>query len=128
MTRDERERVRQAIVRAENGTTGRIAVRVIPDKHVDAFERAKHEFARTGLHRHDGGNAALVLIAPGARRFAVIGDRALHARVGDAFWDEVVAETQPYLARGDISDGAVHAVGRIGEALHAHFPETEPAP
>lgn len=128
MTRDERERVRQAIVRAENGTTGRIAVRVIPDKHVDAFERAKHEFARTGLHRHDGGNAALVLIAPGARRFAVIGDRALHARVGDAFWDEVVAETQPYLARGGIADGAVHAVGRIGEALHAHFPETEPAP
>jgi uncharacterized membrane protein len=127
VTRNERERVRQAIVRAENGTTGRIAVRVIPDKHVDAFERAKHEFARTGLHRHDAGNAALVLIAPSARRFAVVGDRALHARVGDAFWDEVAGEMQPYFARAEIADGAIHAIGRIGEALHAHFPDAEPA-
>jgi uncharacterized membrane protein len=127
VTRDERARVAQAIAAAERGTTGRIAVRVIPDKTVDAFDRAKHEFARTGLHRHDAENAALVLIAPKARRFAVVGDRALHERVGDTFWNSIVAETQPYFARGALADGAVHAVGRVGEALHAHFadPETE---
>jgi uncharacterized membrane protein len=121
MTRDERAAIAHAISTAEDGTTGRIAVRVIPDKTVDAFERAKHEFARTGLHRHDHANAALVLVAPNARRFAVIGDRALHARVGDAFWRDVVEESQPYFARGALTEGVVHAVGRVGEALHAHF-------
>ena len=129
MTREQRAAVTHAIAAAEDGTTGRIAVRVIPDKAVDAFERAKHEFGRTGLHRHEEGNAVLVLVAPNARRFAVVGDRAMHARVGDAFWQEVVEQSRPHFARG-ATDGIVYAVGRVGEALHAHFaaPPSEDAP
>jgi uncharacterized membrane protein len=121
VTRDDRAAIARAIAAAEDGTSGRIAVRIVPDTAVDAFERAKHEFARAGLHRHDAGNAALVLLAPNARRFAVIGDRALHERVGDDFWNAVVAESAPYFAGGQMRDGVLHAVGRIGEALHAHF-------
>lgn len=121
MTQQDRAVVAHAIAVAERGTTGRIAVRVIPDKSVDAFERAKHEFERTGLHRHDPANAALVLVAPKARRFAVVGDRALHACVGDAFWNQLIQESRPYFTRGALTDGIVHAVGRVGEALRAHF-------
>lgn len=121
MNRDDRATIAHAIAAAEDGTTGRIAVRIVPDKAVDAFERATHEFARTGLHRHDPGNAALILVAPNARRFAVVGDRALHELVGDAFWNGVVTESSPYFARGQTRDGILHAIGRIGEALHAHF-------
>ncbi len=124
MTRDQRAAIARALTAAEDGTTGRIAVRVIPDKTVDAFERATHEFARTGLHRHDEGNAALILVAPNARRFAIVGDRALHARVGDAFWHAVVEESRTYFARDAVTEGIVHAVGRVGEALHAHFAAT----
>ncbi len=121
MTSSERAEISRAIARAEEGTTGRIAVRVIPDSSVDAFERAKHEFGRVGLHRHHHANGALILVAPKARRFAVIGDRALHERVGDAFWNGVVETSRPYFARGEVAQGIVHAVGRIGDALHAHF-------
>ncbi len=130
MTRDERDRITRALAEAEDGTTGRIAVRVIPDRAVDAFERARREFVQVKLHRHRPANAALILVAPKARRFAVIGDRALHQRVGDAFWQSIVEETSPYFARGEVSEGVVHAIKRIGEALHGHFPETdqEPAP
>jgi uncharacterized membrane protein len=129
VTRPERDAIARAISDAEEGTTGRIAVRVIPDRSVDAFERAKTEFARVGLHRHAAANAALILVAPKARRFAVIGDRALHELVGDAFWNDVVAKSQPYFARGEVSAGILYAVGQIGEALHAHFaePAEEPA-
>ncbi len=121
MTRAERDRIAAAISAAEDGTTGRIAVRVIPDSTVDAFERAKSEFRRVGLHRHQNANAALILVAPKARRFAVIGDRALHERVGDSFWTAVVADSEPYFARGEVTGGIVYAIGRVGEALHAHF-------
>lgn len=127
MTRDERAAVARAIAAAEDGTTGRIAVRIIPDRTVDAFERAKHEFARAGLHRHDAGNAALVLVAPNARRFAVVGDRTLHERVGDDFWTGVIAESTPYFARGETLQAVLHAVGRIGDVLHAHFSTTAEA-
>ncbi|MBV8332890.1 MAG: TPM domain-containing protein [Candidatus Eremiobacteraeota bacterium] len=121
MTREERNRIARAIETAESGTTGRIAVRVIPDRSVDAFERAKHEFGRTGLDRHDAANAALVLVAPRAKQYAVLGDRALHDRVGDAFWQSIVDDVRPIFARGEIADAVVAAVGRIGDALHEHF-------
>jgi uncharacterized membrane protein len=124
MTRQERGAIASAIAAAEDGTTGRIAVREIPDATVDAFERAKREFEQSGLQRQGGANAALILVAPKARRFAVIGDRALHERVGDRFWNGVVEESRTYFTRGAISDGVIAAVARIGEALRTHFPQS----
>ncbi len=125
MTRDERSAIARALADAEEGTSGRIGVRVVPDRDVDAFERAKREFMRLGLHRHAHANAALILVAPAARRFAIIGDRALHERVGDGFWGHVVAESKPYFARGALAEGIIYAIGRVGEALRARFPAAE---
>ena len=125
MTRDERSAIVRALADAEEGTSGRIGVRVVPGRDVDAFERAKREFMRVGLHRHAQANAALILVAPQARRFAIIGDRALHERVGDAFWRDIVTESEPYFARGALRDGIIQAIGRLGEALRAHFRATE---
>jgi uncharacterized membrane protein len=122
MTDAERRQIASAIDRAESGTTGRIAVREIFDADVNAFERAKAEFQNIGLHRWGDSNGALVLVAPKARRFAVVGGRELHARVGDAFWNGVVDESNMHFAGGAIVDGVIAAVNRIGEALHAHFP------
>ncbi len=121
MTRPELEAIASAIRDAENGTTGRIAVRIVPEANVDAFERATAEFRSIGLHRHQSSNGAMVLVAPKARRFAVIGDRALHERVGPAFWQQIVNGAQPYFARGAVRDGIVHVVGQLGEALKMHF-------
>jgi uncharacterized membrane protein len=123
VNREERDAIAAAIRDAEDGTTSRIAVRVVPDKTVDAFERAKHEFQRVGLHRHEGENAALILVAPKARSFAILGDRALHERVGNDFWNDLVKRSQPYFARGQLFEGILYAVDRIGEAVHEHFPD-----
>lgn len=125
MTRTERAEIARALARAEDGTTGRIGVRVVPDRDVDAFERAKREFVRAGLHRHAPENGILILVAPKARRFAIVGDRAIHQKVGDDFWNEVVAETEPYFARGALLAGIVNAVDRAGDALREHFPDSE---
>jgi uncharacterized membrane protein len=123
VTDAQRAAIAQAIKEAEAGTTGRILVRVIPDRDVEAFDRAKHEFGRARLHHHVTRNAALILVAPAARKFAVLGDRALHERVGETFWRDVVDETQPYFARGAVDEGVLHAVARIGSALREYFPE-----
>jgi uncharacterized membrane protein len=122
VTRQERDAIARAIAAAEDGTTGRIAVREIPDATVDAFARARQEFEQSGLQRHPSGNAALILVAPKARQFAVLGDRALHERVGDPFWNGIVAESRTHFERGEIADGVIAAVARIGEALRTHFP------
>jgi uncharacterized membrane protein len=127
VTGQDRRRIADAIARAENGTTGRIAVRLIPDDSVNALERAKEEFERAGMNRHERGNAAMILVAPKARQYAVVGDRELHARVGDAFWSDVVAEMQPLFAGNDSAGAVVRGVERIGSALREHFAEGETA-
>lgn len=121
MNREDQLEIGRAIAEAEGGTSGRIAVRSINSPGVDAFERAKAEFHKIGLHRHAPRNAALILVAPKARRFAVIGDTALHEQVGDEFWNDVVKESQPFFARGEIKAGILYAIARLGEAFRAHF-------
>ena len=128
MTKAQQATIAAAIAAAEDGTTGRIAVREIPDRSLDAFERAKREFGRIGLQRHEHANAALILVAPKARRFAIVGDRALHERVGDAFWDDVVEKSTPFFARGETEAGILYAVARLGDVLHAHFAEPPQTP
>lgn len=123
MTSADRRRIASAIARAEEGTSGRIAVRLLPDDSLDAYARAKAEFERIGMGRHERRNSALILVAPRARQYAVLGDRALHARVGDAFWRDVVGEMQPLFARDDPTGAIVHCVERIGAALREHFAE-----
>jgi uncharacterized membrane protein len=127
LSKQDRERISKAISAAESGTSGTIAVRVVTDKHLDAVEKAKSEFAHFGLHRHETANAALVLIAPRARQFAVIGDSALHARVGDDFWKQLTLEMRRYFAYDQMADGIVHAVDQLGVQFRKHFALDQPA-
>jgi len=126
MTRAESHRIRDALRRAEAGTSSRLAVRIVPDATLDAFERAKAEFLSGGLQTHPAANAGLILVAPKARSFAVLGDRALHERVGQAFWDDVVAEMSDAFKTGTIVDGIVLGIDRLGAALHQHFAQAAP--
>ena len=121
MTKDERAQVAAALERAENGTNARVAVRIVPDENVDAFELAKAEFEKAGLHQHEPRNAALLLVAPKARRFAIIGDRELHQRVGDDFWGRAAGAMQPHFAKGEIAGGLVAGLDYLGGALRDHF-------
>ncbi len=126
MTKDDRKRIDDALHRAEAGTSSRIAVRVVPDASLDAFERAKAEFLAGGMHTHPGANAALILVAPKARTFAVLGDRALHERVGQPFWEQIVAQMSAAFKSGTPADAIVLGVDRLGDALHEHFKQAAP--
>ncbi len=117
------DRVRAAIDAVEAGTTGRVAVRVISHDTPDALEAAREHLHQAELHRHPHRNAVIFLVAPKSRRFAVYGDRAIHERVGDAFWSDVVAEMTPHFKRGDMTGALIHGIERAGEQLCAHFPK-----
>jgi len=116
-------RVERALAEAQRGTDGRVAVRILPDSELpNTFERAAAEFQGAGLHQSEKRNVALVLVAPHARRYAVLGDTGIHERAGDDFWKRLVEEMRPKFAAGDITAAIEHAVKRIGDELRAHFP------
>ena len=120
------ERIRADIDAVETETTARIAVRVVDDPADDAFERARREFDGAKLHEHPHRNAVLFLVAPKSRTFAVYGDRELHERVGDEFWNGLVTGMQPYFARGEMTEGLLFGINRLGEKLLTLFPKPLP--
>ncbi len=126
MNKADRQRIDQALRRAEAGTTSRIIVRIVSDTSLDAMERAKAEFLVGGMHTHPAANAALILVAPKARAFAVLGDRALHERVGQRFWDETIERMSEAFKTQSITDAIVLGIDRLGDALHEHFTEVAP--
>ncbi len=122
MRRADRQKIADALSRAGAGTSAHISVHVVPDSSIDVLERAKSAFFATALHERSGADAALILVAPTARAFAVIGDRALHERVGQAFWDDLVVAMTAAFKTGSPADAVVLGVDRLGRALREQFP------
>jgi len=119
------DRIRRAIDKAEAGTSGRIGVRVVRGNPGDALESARNHFHQAGLHERPERNGVLLLIAPDARRLAVFGGDAIHARVGDAFWSLVVSDMSAHFAQGNPTEGLEHGIARVGEQLRLHFPRED---
>ena len=116
-------RIRAAIDAAEGGTTGRIAVRIVPHDTPDALQSAREHLHQAELHHHPHRNAVIFLVAPKSRRFAVYGDDAIHKRVGEAFWEDLVSGMTPHFKQGDMTGALVHGIKRVGDQLHTHFPK-----
>ncbi|MFN8179775.1 MAG: TPM domain-containing protein [bacterium] len=123
LSAEEAQRVVDAIGDAEAKSHGEIRVHVEKRcKGGDPVARAKVVFEKLGMTRTELRCGALIYLATEHRLFAVIGDRGIHERVGDDFWTGAVAAMQQRFAAGEFAEGLVEAIGRIGDALVAHFP------
>jgi uncharacterized membrane protein len=118
-------RVRQAVAEAERQTSGHVRVSLAPFFWGSVEKAAQRTLARIG----SGGQHAAVLlfVVPARRRFVVLGDADIHARVGQEFWDEVTAAIAERFQAGDFTGGLVHGVETVGRELAAHFPYDEAA-
>jgi uncharacterized membrane protein len=114
--------VERAIARAEARTSGEIRISIAGFFVGDSRRLAERAFRRLGLQATQNRNAVLLLIAPARRQVVVLGDEAIHARVGDVFWTEIAALVATRFHEGRFTDGVVEAVDAIGEALARHFP------
>ncbi len=111
-----------AIRAAELKTSGEVRV-FISDKDVaDPVAAAQEQFTRLGMTQTRDQNAVLIYLAPGTRKFAVIGDSGVHARCGDAFWEELARSMTDHFRKSEFTEGIVQGINRAGELLAKHFP------
>jgi len=115
-------RIEQAIAAAERLSSGELRVVIQRGSVADPVTTARTEFARLEMFRTRERNAVLILVAPESRNFAIFGDDAIHAKCGQAFWDEVAAAMTGYFRDGKFTDGLVHAIDHAGRLLAKHFP------
>jgi uncharacterized membrane protein len=74
------------------------------------------------MHRTRHRASVLLYLAVEDRKFAIVGDDGIHARVGYHLWDSVRDVLQRELRAGRMRDGVTAAVAEIGRALGEHFP------
>lgn len=118
----DRPLIESAIRDAERKTSGEICVIVHHEPVADAVAVAQREFLRRGLQKTRHRNAVLILIAPLARKFAVVGDEAVHRLCGDAFWQKMTAAMATEFKAGRFTAGLVRGIGQAGALLAQHFP------
>lgn len=121
----EHDRIVQAIREAEAKTSGEIRV-YIPRGKLDAnpLIAAQKRFHRMGMHKTRERNAVLIFVAPRAHKFAVVGDKAIHEKCGEEFWQRLVDGMRAHFRNEKFSHAIVEAVQEIGKVLAAHFPKT----
>ena len=120
----EHDRIVGAIREAESKTSGRIRVYIQRGKlRVDPLIAAQKKFHRLGMHRTPERNAILIFVAPRAHKFAVVGDKAIHEKRGENYWQRVVDLMREHFRNERFSDALVEAIGDVGAALAAHFPK-----
>jgi uncharacterized membrane protein len=121
------ERVESAIARAEQRTSGEIRVSIAPWFAGDVQRTAEQAFVRLGMADTRERNGVLFFVVPARKKFAILGDEGVHARVGQAFWDELRALISATFHEDRYTEGLVAAIERVGDRLAEHFPAAERA-
>jgi uncharacterized membrane protein len=116
------EAIRRAIADAESGTSGEIRVHLERICFGDPVARAAEVFERIGMHRTALRHGVLLYLAVVDHRLAVVGDQAIHDRVGQAYWQRLAASIAARLRAAPPADAIVEGVGEIGRTLARHFP------
>ena len=125
LTKLEHDRIIKTIREAESKTSGEIRVLIQRGKFKgDPLVAAQRKFHRLGMHKTRERNAVLIFVVPRAHKFAVVGDKAIHEKCGDEFWQGIVERMRKHFQNERFSDAMVEAVNEIGNVLARGFPKT----
>lgn len=126
---DDLDAIAAAVHAAEGGTSGEIRVHLEPriprrrgQPAGEALARATHVFHRLRMHATEERNAVLIYLAVEDHKLAIVGDEAVHARVGDQYWQRVRDAMVERLRAGRPREAIVHAVADVGRVLSKFFP------
>lgn len=122
-TADEQQRIIEAIRQAEKETSGEIRVHVEPNcPNPDPVQRAIEVFARLGMHQTKEQNGVLFYLAHADRKFAVVGDKGIDAKVPADFWESTKEMLRIYFKADNYVEGLSRGIELAGQQLKQYFP------
>jgi len=111
-----------AIKEAEKATSGEIRVHIETYLKGDVLDRAAWIFKRIGMHKTDNRNGVLFYLAVENKKFAVIGDMGINAKVPNDFWDKIKETLEALYKEGKFTEGLVNGILMAGQQLKEHYP------
>ncbi|HEU4553158.1 MAG TPA: TPM domain-containing protein [Chitinophaga sp.] len=119
----DKDRLVQAIRAAERLTSGEIRLFVESRcAYVDPMDRAQEVFLMLGMDKTRQHNGVLLYVALKDRQFAILGDKGIHEKVGDHFWQKEAHLLKIHFSHQRTVEGMEECIREIGETLQAHFP------
>ena len=123
LSEEQQKRIVEAIVRAEDCTSGEIRVHVEPKCKTDPVARAVKVFNRLEMYDTAARNGVVIYLAYETRVCAIVGDVAINEVIPEGFWDGILADMKVAFAAGSFTEGIIAAVEAVGNALSEYFPD-----
>jgi uncharacterized membrane protein len=112
-----------AIQNAEQRTSGEVRVFVESRcRYMDAVDRAREIFFHLNMQQTKERNGTLIYVAVKDKQAAVYGDEGIHQKVGEKYWQDVVAKMLLHFRNEKLADGICQGIADLGEALQSYFP------
>lgn len=121
-SKEQQERIREAVRTAEKETSGEIRVHIETSFRGNVLDRASWIFRRIGMHATENHNGVLFYLAVRNREFAILGDWGINSRVPENFWNEISEVVSSHFRSGDFTEGLVEGIIMTGNKLREHFP------
>ncbi len=122
LSKEEESKIVQAIQSAEHQTGGEIRVHIESICKGNVLDRAAWLFKSLKMHETALRNGVLIYLSTSDRKFAIIGDAGINAVVPSGYWDDVKGLMINNFQKGEIVQGFVVGIAKVGEKLKEFFP------
>ncbi|TVZ15424.1 TPM domain-containing protein [Maribacter sp. MAR_2009_72] len=122
LTQTEEQEIVEAIIEAENNTSGEIRVHIEAHTTKDHYERAKEVFHILKMDNTKQENGVLLYVAVNDRKFVICGDKGIDKVVPADFWQTTKDTIQKHFIKGAYKEGIKAGILKAGLELKAHFP------
>ena len=121
-TKEQQAQILASVREAEMETSGEIRIHIETSLKGDVLDRAAWLFKKLGMDKTAERNGVLFYLAVGDRRFAIIGDAGINAKVPAGFWDEISELFKKRFKETKFTEGLSEGIIMAGKQLKTHFP------
>lgn len=119
---EDKERIVDAIKKAELNTSGEIRVHIESKCKADVLDEAAFIFEKLKMHKTEQRNGVLFFLSVEDRHFAILGDVGINTEVPEGFWDQVRDTVITNFKNEAFATGLAEGILMAGEKLKQYFP------
>ena len=121
-TKEQQDHILAAVKEAEKDTSGEIRVHIETSCSGEVLDRAAWIFKKLGMNKTALRNGVLFYLAVEDRKFAIIGDAGINAKVPAGFWDSISEMLLKNFKAGRFAEALSEGIIMAGKQLKTHFP------
>jgi uncharacterized membrane protein len=121
-TKEQQAQILASVKEAEKDTSGEIRVHIETSLTGDVLDRAAWVFKKLGMYKTADRNGVLFYLAVSDRKYAIIGDAGINAKVPVGFWDGISDLLKMNFQEGKFTEGLSEGILQAGRQLKTHFP------